>query len=80
MGWIILSIYIIGIIVSALIVPKAFRYEEGMWDIVDGEAMPIDEEEHKMNITALCFLWVLVVALMVIVLPIKGIEWLAENV
>lgn len=80
MGWIILSIYIIGIVVSALIFPKVFRYEDGMWDIVDGEAMLIDEEEHKMNITALCFFWVLVVALMVIVLPIKGIEWLAENV
>lgn len=80
MGWIILSIYIIGIVVSALIFPKVFRYEDGMWDIVDGEAMLIDEEEHKMNITALCFFWVFVVALMVIVLPIKGIEWLAENV
>ena len=38
MGWIILSIYIIGIVVSALIFPKVFRYEDGMWDIVDGEA------------------------------------------
>lgn len=80
MGWIILSIYIIGIVVSALIFPRVFRYEDGMWEIIDGEAMPINEEEHKMNITALCFLWVLVVAIMVIALPIKSIEWLAENV
>ena len=76
MGWIILSIYIIGIVVSALIFPRVFPFEDGMWEIIDGEAMPIDEEEHKMNITAMCFFWVLVVALMVIALPIKGIEHL----
>jgi amino acid permease len=80
MGWIILSIYVIGLIASALIFPRLFPYKEGMWEIFEGEAMPIDEEEHKMNITAMCFLWVFVVAIMVIVLSIKGIEWLAEVV
>lgn len=78
MGWIIFSIYIIGIVMSALIFPRVFRYEEGMWEIIDGEAIPIDEEEHKMSITAMCFLWVLVVAIMVIALPIKGIERLTN--
>lgn len=78
MGWIILSIYIIGLVASALIFPRLFPYEEGMWEIVEGEAMPIDEEEHMMSITAMCFLWVLVVAIMVIALPIKGIERLTN--
>jgi hypothetical protein len=49
-----------------------------MWEIFEGEAMPIDEEEHMMNITAMCFLWVFVVAIMVIALPIKGIEHLTN--
>ena len=78
MGWIIISIYIIGLVASALIFPRLFPYEEGMWEMFEGEAMPIDEEEHMMNITTMCFFWVLVVAIMVIALPIKGIERLTN--
>lgn len=55
MGWIILSIYIIGLVASALIFPRIFPYEEGMWEIFEGDAIPIDEEEHMMNITASAF-------------------------
>ena len=80
MGWIILSIYIIGLVASALIFPRIFPYEEGMWEMFEGEAMPIDEEAHMMNITTMCFFWVLVVAIMVIALPIKGIERLTNFV
>lgn len=78
MGWIILSIYIIGLVASALIFPRLFPYEEGMWEMFEGEAIPIYAEEHMMNITAMCFFWVLVVAIMVIALPIKGIEHLTN--
>lgn len=79
MAWIILGIYIIGVVISALVFPRLFPYEEGMWEIFEGEAMPIDEEEHKMNITALCFIWPLIwILIVIIVLPVKGIECLCE--
>jgi hypothetical protein len=76
-GLIILSIYIIGLVVSALIFPKLFPYEEGMWEMFEGEAMPIDEEDHMHSITAMCFIWPLVLTMIiVVVLPIKCIEYL----
>ena len=80
-GLIILGIYILGIVISALVFPKLFPYEEGEWEILCGEAMPIDEEEHKMNLAAMCFIWPLFLALILaIVLPIKLIEYLSSKI
>ena len=78
---IILGIYILGVVISALVFPKLFPYEEGEWEILCGEAMPIDEEEHKMNLTAMCFIWPLVLAMIiVVVLPVKCIEYLSRMI
>ena len=81
MGLIILSIYILGIVISALVFPKLFPYEEGEWEIICGEAMPIDEDEHKMNVATMCFIWPLILALiLVIALPVKLIEYLSSKI
>ena len=37
-GWIILGIYVIGILLSAIIFPSAFPYQEGDFEIIDGES------------------------------------------
>ena len=80
-GLVVLGVYIFGVVISALIFPKLFPYEEGEWEILCGEAMPIDEEEHKMNVSAMCFIWPLVLVLIiVIVLPVKLIEYLSSKI
>lgn len=66
-GWIILGIYVVGILLSAIIFPRAFPYQEGDWEIIDGEAYPIDEEIHKIRVCGLSIVWPLVVAL----IPLK---------
>ena len=79
MAWIILGIYIIGVVISALVFPRLFPYEEGEWEMICGELMPVSEEEHKMNVSAMCFIWPLIwVLIVIIVLPIKSIECLCE--
>ena len=80
-GLIILGIYILGVVISALIFPKLFPYEEGEWEILCGETMPIDEEEHKMNLASMCFIWPLILAMIiVVVLPVKCIEYLSRMI
>lgn len=78
MEWIILSIYVIGVVASALIFPKVFPYKEGEWEFEGGEAYPIDEVSHKIKIEGMCFLWPLVIAFMVLMLPIKAVEYLTD--
>ena len=78
---IILGIYILGVVISALVFPKLFPYEEGEWEILCGEVRPIDEDEHKMNLASMCFIWPLVLAMIiVVVLPIKCIEYLSRMI
>ena len=80
-GVIILSIYILGVVIRALVFPKLFPYEEGEWEILCGEAMPIDEEEHKMNLAAMCIIWPLILAMViVVVLPVKCVEYLSRMI
>ena len=80
-GLIILGIYILGVVISALVFPKLFPYEEGEWEILCGEARPIDEEEHKMNLASMCFIWPLSLAMViVVVLPVKCIEYLSRMI
>lgn len=74
-GWIILGIYVIGILVSAMIFSKVFPYKEGDFEIIDGEVYPIDEEIHKTNIGGLSIVWPLVVTLMPFKLFTMFTDW-----
>lgn len=74
-GWIILGIYVIGILVSAMIFPKVFPYKEGDFEIIDGEVYPIDEEIHKIHIGALSIVWPLAVTLMSFKLFTMFTDW-----
>ena len=74
-GWIILGIYVIGISLSAMIFPRAFPYQEGDWEIIDGEAYPIDEEIHKIHVCGLSIVWPLVVALIPLKLFTMFTDW-----
>ena len=78
MEWIILGIYIIGVIASALIFPRVFPYNEGEWEFENGEAYPVDEEGHRIKIEGMCLLWPLVIFLMLLMLPIKSVEYLTR--
>ena len=74
-GWIILGIYVIGFLISAMIFPRAFPYQEGDWEIIDGEAFPTDEETHKMLIGGMSIVWPLVLALLPLKLLTMFTDW-----
>lgn len=77
-GWIILGIYIIGILLSAIIFPRAFPLEED-WVIRDGEAYPIDEEIYKIHICEMSTIWPLVVVLIPLKLFTMFTDWCYEK-
>ena len=78
MGWILLTIYIIGIFICAWAFPKLFPYREGGWEYDCGEIMPIDENIHKIRIEGLVALWPIVIAFCVLLLPAKLITILID--
>ncbi len=72
MYWVI--IYFVGVILAAIVMPKLSPYQEGDWELIGGEAFPIDEKQHKSNNAARVMLWPLCLAILAIFLPIKLLD------
>ena len=66
-----LIIYVVGLVISAMVLPKLMPYEEGMWRIEYGEAHLISEEEYKSDNVVRVLLWPLLLAALIILLPFR---------
>ena len=58
-------IYLIGFVIMAIVLPRWLSFEEGDFEVIEGEVFYIDEINHKMNITAMVILWPVVLPFLV---------------
>ena len=76
-------IYLIGFVIMAIVLPRWLSFEEGDFEVIDGVAYPIDEIDHKMNITAMVILYPIVLPFLIFFAMIRVLivitEWFYEK-
>lgn len=71
-------IYIVGLIIAAIVIPKILPYKEGMWRIEYEGAYPITEEMHKNDNLIRIIIWPILLIALIILFPIAIIGRLID--